>query len=811
MTTLVVPVVAQVAQAVTQTVQVASVEVVKKVAEHIKLVDLSNFEKTALWSIWGTSIVALIYGVYLMFEILGKKKGTKQMIEINGEIMKGAKAYLARQFSTVIWLVLAIMVILFLTAKVDAALGYSADQVMKIRVGRSLAFFLGALASALTGLIGMLLAVEGNVRVAAGAVEKGKKEALTIAFRTGTIAGMFTIGLGLLGATSIFLIFQDTPSAISDILVGFGFGGCLLALFMRVGGGIFTKAADVGADLVGKVEKNIPEDDPRNAATIADNVGDNVGDCAGMAADIFESYEVTLVAAMILGATVFGNLGVIFPLFVRGIGVFASIAGTYMVRSKSEEENAMKPIQRGFMVASILSVIGFAIATYLYLIPAIGEYMALHADKFVGAPANGATILAWKLFAITTIGIFLSFIISKMTEYFTSTETKPVQEIAKATLTGPATVILMGTAEGMESSVWAVISIALSLATSILIFAISPVGNAATVTAQTLYGIALVGLGMLTVTGIIVSEDTFGPVSDNAQGIGEMAKLPEKGRKVLDELDAVGNSTKAITKGFAIATAVIAAVSLFSSFNEVTGVTSINLSSPIVFIGLLIGGAVPFLFSSLLIRAVSRAAFLVVNEVRRQFKEIKGLMSGKEKPESAKVVDICTTAALKELVSPALLAILMPVAIGFLFKAEGLGGYLAGVILVGQLMAVYLSNAGGAWDNAKKSIEQMGLKGTDRHKAAVIGDTVGDPFKDTAGPALNPLIKVMNLVALLIAPMLVDPEFTGYNFKVIAVVVVCIGIVAGGLMFSKREDKTVEAIANEVASKSGAGVKAKKK
>ncbi len=792
-----------VAQALTQTAAVAA-EVVKHGGEHIKLAALSGFEKTALWSVWASSWVAILYGFYLMMETLSKSKGTAKMIEINAEIKKGAQAYLARQFKTIAFLVIVIMVVLYLTTKIDPALGLTAQQAAMVKWGRPIAFFLGALASALTGLGGMLLAVEGNVRVAAAAADKGKKEALTVAFRTGTIAGMFTIGLGLLGATSIFLIFQDIPSAISDVLVGFGFGGCLLALFMRVGGGIYTKAADVGADLVGKVEKGIPEDDPRNAATIADNVGDNVGDCAGMAADIFESYEVTLVAAMILGATVFGNLGVIFPLFVRAIGVFASIIGTYAVRAKDESEHAMKPIQNGFMVASVLSVVGFIITTILYLVPALQTWITENPAKFAGVTdaKAAATVLGWKLFGITTVGILLSFFISQLTEYFTSTETKPVQEIANSTITGPATVILSGTAEGMESSVWSIIAIAVSLAASILTFSIAPVGTE--VVAQTLYGIALVGLGMLTVTGIIVSEDTFGPVSDNAQGVGEMAKLPEKGKKVLDELDAVGNSTKAITKGFAIATAVIAAVSLFASYKEVTGANVIDVSNPMVFIGLLIGGAVPLLFSSLLIRAVGRAAFLVVEEVRRQFREIKGLMTGKGKPESAKVVDICTSAALKELVSPALLAVLMPVAIGFLFKAEGLGGYLAGVILVGQLMAVYLSNTGGAWDNAKKSIEQMGLKGTDRHKAAVIGDTVGDPFKDTAGPALNPLIKVMNLVALLIAPIIVAPEFTGansYSFPVIVTVVVALGVVAWGLMYSKRVDATTEKIAAEVAAK----------
>ncbi|HDQ26627.1 MAG TPA: sodium-translocating pyrophosphatase [bacterium] len=784
----------------------AAAEIVHKAGEHIRLTELTGFETTAIWAVWATSIVALLYGVYLMFEILSKSKGTQKMIDINDEIFKGAKAYLARQFKTIIWLVIGLMVVLFATTAIDPSLGLTEDQVLKVKIGRSLAFFLGALASALTGLVGMILAVKGNVRVAAAAVNKGKAEALTIAFRTGSIAGMFTIGLGLLGATSIFLIFQDIPSAISDVLVGFGFGGCLLALFMRVGGGIYTKAADVGADLVGKVEKNIPEDDPRNAATIADNVGDNVGDCAGMAADIFESYEVTLVAAMILGAAVFGNLGVIFPLFVRAIGVITSIAGTYAVRARNDEEHAMRPIQRGFMVASVLSIIGFAVATVYYLVPEIAKYMELNPERYTGAPENAATIIAWKLFAITTIGIFLSFAISKLTEYFTSTEDKPVKEIVKSTMTGPATTILSGTAEGMESSVWSICAIAISLATSVVIFNIGPIGDVYAVTHQVLYGIALVGLGMLTVTGIIVAEDTFGPVSDNAQGIGEMAKLSDKGRKVLDELDAVGNSTKAITKGFAIATAVIAAVALFSSFNQVTGLEFINLSKPTVFIGLLIGGAIPFLFSAILIRAVGRAAFLVVNEVRRQFKEIKGLMAGKAKPESAKVVDICTSAALRELVSPALLAILMPVAVGFLLKADGLGGYLAGVILVGQLMAVYLSNTGGAWDNAKKSVEAMGLKGTERHKAAVIGDTVGDPFKDTAGPALNPLIKVMNLVALLIAPIL-PAMHEGLTINSIIIVLVCLGIVTVGLMYSKRSDPAVAAIEKEVITKTA---KAKK-
>jgi K(+)-stimulated pyrophosphate-energized sodium pump len=774
--------------------------------ETIVLAPLSQFEQSSLWMIWGVALVALAYGFFLMGEIMKKDPGNATMIEINNAIMEGANAYLARQFKTIVWLVVILAAVLFFT-------GTNSD--MGFKIGRAVAFILGAGFSALTGFIGMTMAVKGNVRVAAGAI-KSKSEALEIAFRTGTITGMFTIGLGLLGATSIFLIFPSNPS---EILVGFGFGGCLIALFMRVGGGIYTKAADVGADLVGKVEQNIPEDDARNAATIADNVGDNVGDCAGMAADIFESYEVTLVAAMILGAAVFGNLGVIFPLFVRAVGVIASIIGTYAVKSNNDTEHAMKPINRGFFVASALSIVGFGLLAKLYLEKGITDYLnapanlgklfgnnaAAQADFLLHNP-NAGSILAWKLFAITTIGILLSFMISKMTEYFTSTEEKPVKEIVKATLTGPATTILAGTAEGMESSVWAILSIAVALAVSILVFSINPVGDPTAVAEQIVYGIALIGLGMLTVTGIIVAEDTFGPVSDNAQGVGEMAKMPEKARIALDELDAVGNSTKAITKGFAIATAVIAAVSLFSSYKQITGLPVVNISAPMVFIGFLIGGSIPFLFSSLLIRAVSRAAFLVVNEVRRQFREIKGIMSGKEKPEYGKVVDICTSAAIKELVGPGLLAILTPIIVGFVFKAEGLAGYLVGVILVGQLLAVYLSNTGGAWDNAKKSVEQMGLKGTDRHKAAVIGDTVGDPFKDTAGPALNPLIKVMNLVALLLAPIII--KYPGYSPTVIAVAIGGVVIIGFALAYSKRADNS--GIAEEVAGINAKEAKKKK-
>jgi len=746
---------------------------------------LGSFEITVLWVILGIAVLALLYAFYLMKEVLSKSPGSELMKSISQSVQEGANAYLARQFKTVGFFTIILGVILWLL---------DGQPTSPISIGRALAFLVGASFSALTGFVGMSLTTRANARVANASLTS-KKEALTIAFRTGAIAGMFTIGLGLLGATTIFMIFKGDAS---KVLVGFGFGGCLLALFMRVGGGIYTKAADVGADLVGKVEKNIPEDDPRNPATIADNVGDNVGDCAGMAADIFESYEVTLVAAMILGFASFGTVGVIFPLMLRAVGVLTSIIGTYFVKARNEQEHVMRPINRGFFIASFLSIIGFALVTYYYLIPGIEGFASGKLEIYKGHGAN----LGWKLFLITTIGILLSFIISKLTEYFTSTEFKPVKEIAKSTLTGHATTIIQGIAEGMESSVWAIISIAIAIVSSIVIFNLFPVGDSKLIVEQVLYGVSLLGLGMLTVTGIIVSEDSYGPVSDNAQGIGEMSHMKPGERKILDELDSVGNSTKAITKGFAIATAVIAAVSLFSSYNEVTKLPYIDLSNPMVFVGLLIGGAVPFLFASLLVRAVGRAAFLVVSEVRRQFKEIKGLMEGKAKPDAARVVDICTSAALKELIGPGLLAILTPIIVGMLFKTEALAGYLAGTILVGQLLAVFLANSGGGWDNAKKLIENglYGGKGSEAHKASVTGDTVGDPFKDTAGPALNPLIKVMNLVSLIIAPLaFVAAQNPQYDIWVILAIITGIVIIGIALFFSKREDTS--GIAAEVAKK----------
>jgi len=555
-----------------------------------------------------------------------------------------------------------------------------------------------------------------------------------------------------------------------EVLLGFGFGGCLLAFFMRVGGGIYTKAADVGADMVGKVEKNIPEDDPRNPAVIADLVGDNVGDCAGMAADIFESYEVTIVSAMILGYAAFGHKGVIFPLMVRAMGVLGSIIGTYGVRAGKEMRNAMRAITRGFTLSATISTIGFFLFAYFYMND-IGASFELFGMKIP------------KVFLATLTGIVLAISVNTLTEYFTSKHNSPVKEIVKSTQTGAATTILSGLSVGYESTVWAILVIAGAIFASITIFG----GNAL----QASYGVALCGIGMLTLTGNNISMDAFGPISDNANGIGEMAGLKGEARNVLADLDSVGNTTKAITKGIAIGSAVIAAVSLFGSYIESTKLPTIAVSNPYVFIGLLIGGAVPFLFSSLTVRAVSRAASLIVKEVRRQFNSIPGLMEGKAEPDYATCVGICTKAAQKELLVLGLLAILTPIIVGFLLHEEALGGFLAGIILTGQLLAVFMATAGAAWDNAKKAIEDglLGGKGSDAHKASVIGDTVGDPLKDTAGPSLNPMIKVINLISLIIAPIVVANKVLTLPVAVAVVALVIVTAVA--VWYSKKESVSI--------------------
>ena len=729
-----------------------------------------TLENNALWVILGVSFLALGVAYILVKSVLSNPEGTPKMIEIAKAIQEGARAYLSRQFKTLGVFLGLLVLFLFFVLPVPKNAEHSD---FALRFGRAIAFLFGAGFSATTGFIGMSLAVRANVRTANAARESGLRKAVTIAFRAGGVAGMFTVGLGLLGATVVLLIYKADAA---QVLVGFGFGGALLAMFMRVGGGIFTKAADVGADLVGKVEKNIPEDDPRNAATIADNVGDNVGDCAGMAADLFESYEVTLVASIILGAAAFthgGNtkfaiLGVMFPLFVRAIGVVTSIFGIYMVRPRSETESGMKAINRGFFASAALSAIAVFIAAKLYM--------------KTDAHPHGDLRVFWAVL----IGLVLSSVIQVLTEHYTSTTRNPVKEVAESSLTGPATTILSGFSVGMESTVWALLAVA-----GAIIGAFALGHNIS----ERLYFISLVGMGMLTTVGVIVSMDTYGPISDNAQGIAEMSgEFEGRPAEILQGLDAVGNSTKAITKGMAIATAVIAATSLFGSFREIlienhAWPGGIRIDQPDVLVGLLIGGAVAFLFAALAIRAVGRAAGQVVVEVRNQFRDHPGIMDYTEKPDYAAVVDICTKTSLRELMTPGLLAVVTPIIVGFALKAEALGAYLGGVILSGQLLAVMLSNAGGAWDNAKKLVEEgkYGGKGSDAHKATVIGDTVGDPFKDTAGPALNPLIKVMNLVALLIAPLIVKHVHqNGYR---IAVPIVGVVILAAAIAFSKRRRK----------------------
>lgn len=747
-------------------------------------VNINSAEELSLYVILAISVFALLVAGYFARQVLAAPEGSAKMIEISRAIQVGSQAYLKRQFST-----LSIFVIILTIGLYALPVGEVSGSASTIKFARSIAFLLGAGFSAAIGFIGMSLAVKANVRVA-NAAQESQKKALTIAFRAGGVCGMFTVGLGLLGAAAIFLIFRgDAPT----VLVGFGFGGALLAMFMRVGGGIFTKAADVGADLVGKVEQGIPEDDPRNAATIADNVGDNVGDCAGMAADIFESYEVTLVASLILGFTAYGALGargaaigVMFPLFVRAIGVITSIVGIYLVNPRSETESGMKSINRGFFYSGLLSAILVFVLTYVYFKP------------------DGETVDWAPAFAVS-LGLVLAAVIYYLTEYYTSTEKKPVKEIAAATQTGPATTIISGFAIGLESTVVSILAIAAA------IFGAFILGGGDE--AKSLYMIALTGMGMLTTVGVIVSMDTFGPISDNAHGVAEMSGgLGGKADDIMASLDAVGNTTKAITKGLAIATAVIAATSLFGSFRDSvigTGVEifrdfAVRIDRPEVLIGLLIGGAVPFLFSSLTIAAVGRTAFAVVQEVRRQFREHPGIMTYEEKPDYARVVDIVTKASLQELATPGLIAVITPVIVGFAFGAEALGAFLAGVILCGQLLAVMLSNSGGAWDNAKKLIEEgaYGGKGSKSHEAGVIGDTVGDPFKDTAGPALNPLIKVMNLVAVLVAVPVVQiidgPEPNpGIRFGVILV-----GMLILGVTIYKSKTRVTEGVNIESAEKS---------
>ena len=719
-------------------------------------IELVGTNLTLVIIVAAIALAALVVAAVLVRDVLSASQGTPRMQEIAGAIQEGASAYLNRQFKTLAVFGVVVFFVLFLLPA----------ETNNERIGRSIFFLVGAVFSGITGYMGMWLAVRGNVRVAAAANDSTEQKAMKIAFRTGGVAGMFTVGLGLFGAALVVLVYQgEAPK----VLEGFGFGAALLAMFMRVGGGIFTKAADVGADLVGKVEQGIPEDDPRNAATIADNVGDNVGDCAGMAADLFESYAVTLVAALILGSTAFGALGLVIPLVIPAIGVLTAVIGIFAVSPRASDRSGMSAINRGFFISAVISAVLVIAAVFTWVpetwddIEGLGGIAAIEAADTIGP--------RWYVIGAVFIGIVLAALIQQLTAYFTETNRRPVDDVAKTSLTGPATVILSGVSLGLESAVYSALLIGAAVYGAFLI------GGGSVL--LSLFAIALAGTGLLTTVGVIVSMDTFGPVSDNAQGIAEMSgDVHGEGAEILTRLDAVGNSTKAITKGIAIATAVLAATALFGAFRDaiigatvkagdiVVGVADANslqyggildVASPANLVGLIIGASVVFLFSGLAIDAVSRAAGAVIYEVRRQFRERPGIMAGTEKPEYGKVVDIVTRDSLRELVTPGILAVFTPVAVGFGLGVGALGAYLAGTIAAGVLMAVFLSNSGGAWDNAKKYVEDghYGGKGSPAHEATVIGDTVGDPFKDTAGPSINPLIKVMNLVALLIAPAIV--------------------------------------------------------
>ncbi len=692
---------------------------------------------------------ALAMGAMFRKEVLSAGEGTENMQTIALAIKEGADAYLQRQFRT-----LAI----FAALAFFALLALPADD-MTVRIFRSIFFLVGAGFSAAVGYFGMSLAVRANLRVAAAANTVGREPAMTIGLRTGATVGMLTVGLGLLGASIVVIAFQDDAP---DVLEGFGFGAALLAMFMRVGGGIFTKAADVGADLVGKVENNIPEDDPRNAATIADNVGDNVGDCAGMAADLFESYAVTLVAALILGSQAFGDKGLVYPLLIPAIGALTAVAGVYLTKPKAGV-SGLSTINRAFYLSAGIAAVASVLLSFVYLPTSFADFGELgssldliSADTPDGNPALIASVAV-------VIGIVLAAAILALTGYFTGTEYRPVKDVGKTSLTGAATVILSGLSVGFESAVYT------TLVLGAAVFGAFLLGTGSLTIS--LFAVALAGCGLLTTVGSIVAMDTFGPVSDNAQGVAEMSgDVSPEGAQILTDLDAVGNTTKAITKGIAIATAVLAATALFGSYATTVieelqsadaaadELFSLFVFDPSVLVGVLLGSAVVFLFSGLAINAVARAAGAVVYEVRRQFRDIPGIMEGTGRPEYGKVVDIVTRDSLRELITPGVLAVLAPVAVGFGLGFTALAGFLAGAIGTGTLMAVFLANSGGAWDNAKKIVEDgnHGGKGSPAHEATIIGDTVGDPFKDTAGPAINPLIKVMNLVSLLIAGAVVS-------------------------------------------------------
>ena len=752
---------------------------------------LSGGDYTIVGVIAVVALAALAIGYVLLKEVLAAGQGTAKMQDIAKAVQEGAAAYLKRQRNTLVVFGAIVFLLLF---------ALPADDWSE-RIGRSLFFLVGAAFSFTIGYLGMWLATQANLRVAAASREEGGREtAMRIAFRTGGVVGMITVGLGLFGAAVVVMVYAGQAP---KVLEGFGFGAALIAMFMRVGGGIFTKAADVGADLVGKVEQGIPEDDPRNAATIADNVGDNVGDCAGMAADLFESYAVMLVAALILGSTAFGVHGLIFPLIVPAIGVITAVIGVYITKAKVGE-GGLVTINRSFYISAAISAVLSTIAAFVFLPSSFSEFTG-GMNQETGNPAVIATIAV-------IIGIVLAAVILRLTGYFTGTEHKPVKDVAATSETGGATVILSGISVGFESAVYTALVIAAAVFGAYLLG-----GGVA------LFAVALAGTGLLTTVGVIVAMDTFGPVSDNAQGIAEMSgDVDEKAAQILTELDAVGNTTKAITKGIAIATAVLAATALFGSyqdaitktvqalpqgtvksFDQVKSFIS-DIVSPNTLVGVIVGAAVVFMFSGLAVNAVSRAAGAVVREVRRQFRDIPGIMEGTTRPEYGKVVDIVTRDSLRELTTPGLLAVFAPIAVGFGLGTGALAGYLAGAIATGTLMAIFLANSGGAWDNAKKLVEDghHGGKGSPAHEATIIGDTVGDPFKDTAGPAINPLIKVMNLVSVLIAPAVVQfsigPDASAPIRIIIALV--AFAIIVAAVVISKRRGTVLSNTPAQVTS-----------
>ena len=747
------------------------------------LVQVTGSNLTYVYVVLGISLVALAIAYALRAQVLAANEGTEKMKEIAAAVQEGAAAYLNRQFKTLSYFVGIVFFLLF-----------ALPGEFEIRLGRSIFFLLGALFSAAVGYNGMWLAVRANVRVAEAARQRSAANAVKIAFRTGGVVGMTTVGLGLLGASLVVAIYRENAPA---VLEGFGFGAAMLAMFMRVGGGIFTKAADVGADLVGKVEQGIPEDDPRNPATIADNVGDNVGDCAGMAADLFESYAVTLVAALILGKAGFGDAGLIFPLIVPAIGIVTAIIGIFITRLRPTDKSAMQAINRSFFLSAIISAVLVAFATYTYLPSSLMQMSGL-------TPEAAAVDVNPRVLAIgaVLIGIVLAAAIQLLTGFFTEVGKRPVNDVAASSKTGAATVILAGISVGFESAVYSALLIAASVFGAFLL------GGGSIV--LSLFAVALAGTGLLTTVGVIVAMDTFGPISDNAQGIAEMSgDVKGEGAQILTSLDAVGNTTKAITKGIAIATAVLAATALFGAFTDAikeavhkaVGDAEVALqyqgildvADPRNLVGLIIGAAVVFMFSGLAVNAVSRAAGAVVHEVREQFRLHPGIMKGTEKPEYGRVVDICTRDSLRELVTPGLLAVMAPIAVGFGLGVGALGAYLAGAIGTGTLMAVFLSNSGGAWDNAKKMVEDgnHGGKGSDAHHATIVGDTVGDPFKDTAGPAINPLIKVMNLVGLLVTPAIVGFALGDNTDYSMAIALVATLIIVYALIRNRRASTSI--------------------